>query len=594
MSSRQLFFWVISARRGLLAGLLVCAAGVAAAELAIPWLSQAAIDAALERFNAARLDRLGLLMLGVIAAWYLLHAALLGLESRVLYNGLFRLRQHLYDHVLRQPLAFFNRSRSGELVHRVVSDTGVFEDHAAELFSDLPFELLTVAGVLTLMVVTNLPLALLVVGFLLVASAVSWYVGRPLRTIRKSLQTVGAAFSARLQEALAGIRTVKAFGRERDETRRLDEANRRLLHLEVREGWVEALLVPVFEIMEVLGLVVVVWYGAHLILAKRITPGGLVAFIVYMEILAGPVSRAGNFYRHFQQCRAVSERLASFLSDGEPAPVVITASRPALIPGELWAIAFENVRFDYPGTQRPALQDVSLTVKVGEAIAIVGRNGAGKSTLMDLLLRFYDPTAGSITVGSIDLRAWDLDRWREAVGIMSQDVFLFHATVAENIAYGRPAATPEEIEASALEAGLGDLIARLPAGLATVVGDRGNRLSGGERQRIALARLFLKKPAVLIFDEPTAHLDGEALTTVGEAMARLARGRTTFVVAHRPETIQLAERVVVLDGGRIIAEGRHDALLAAEPLYRSLLASWARDRGRRQRSGDVAREAPVA
>lgn len=581
MTAARLFLWIFSARRALLGAFLFLAVGVAACELAIPWLLQEAVDVALGDGDPSSLNRIGGMMIAVICGLYVVHCFLLRVEARVLYEGMFRLRQRLYTHLLSQPLAFFSRKRTGELVHRVVSDTSVFEDNAVYLFSDLPFELLTIAGVLTLMAITNFRLAVIVVFFLIVASLVSAYVGRPLPTLRKSLQTVGAAFTARLQEALSGIRTVKSFGRERYEIARLDEENRRFLALDLKEGRVEAFLLPVFDLMELLGVVLVVWYGAHLMIENRITAGGLVAFLAYMEILAGPVSRADSYYRHFLQCRAVSERLASFLSESEVLPARPAPMLPAGAATEPSTIIFDQVSLTYPGSERPAIDGVSLTIRPGEIVAIVGRNGAGKSTLMDLLLRFYDPTSGRIVIGGSDLRTWDVDQWRETVGIMTQEVFLFHATIEENIAYGRPAASATEIEACVLEAGLGGLLKRLPAGLQTVVGDRGNRLSGGERQRIALARLFLKNPRVLILDEPTAHLDGEALREVASAMARLSSGRTTFLIAHRPEIISLAHHVVLLDGGSVVAEGSHESLLMSEPLYASLLASWARAQRKR-------------
>lgn len=583
----RLFLWVITTRRPLFVGLLCCAAAVAACELAIPWLLQEAVDAALGHEDPSSLNRIGGSMIAVICALYVVHSLLLRVEARILYEGLFRLRQRLYTYLLSQPISFFSQKRSGELIHRVVSDTNVFEDHAAELFSDLPFELMTALGVLTLMAITDLQLASVVVVFLIIASVVSAYVGRPLPTLRKSFQTVGATFTARLQEALSGIRTVKSFGRERHEIGRLDDANRHLLHIDLREGRIESFLLPVFDLMELLGVVLVVWYGAHLIIENRITAGGLVAFLAYMEILAGPVSRADSYYRHFLHCRAVSERLASFLSESEPQPSILTHIKPVESPQEPWPVIFDEVSFTYPGSERPAIDRVSLAIKPGEFVAIVGRNGAGKSTLMDLLLRFYDATSGQIVVGGTDLRAWDLDVWRGTVGVMTQEVFLFHATVAENIAYGRPTAKPEEVEASALESGLGDLLKRLPAGLETVVGDRGSRLSGGERQRIALARLLLRNPRLLILDEPTAHLDGEALRDVIKIMARLSSGRTTFLITHRPEIISLAQRVILLDGGRVVADGPHEAMLASVPLYASLLASWTRDRTQRKHPGGV-------
>ncbi len=589
MKTARLFFWVVTARPVLVLLLLCSAMGVAACELAIPWFVQEAIDAALGDQEPSRLNHIGGIMIAVICVLYLIHYMLLRLENRVMYGGLFRLRRRLYTGLLSQPLTFFSRVRTGEIVHRVMNDTEVFEDNAAEVFSDIPFELMTIAGVMTLMVVTELRLAGVVVAFLIVASAMSVYIGRPLPTLRKTLQSVGASFSARLQEALSGIRTVKAFGREGYEINRLDEANQQFLDLDLRSARLTAFLDPVFDLMELLGVVLVVWYGAHLIVAKQITPGALVAFLAYMEILAGPVSRIDKYYGHFQRCRGVCERLASFISQLES---ILKPSQPALsgrIPPEPWSIYYDDVSFSYSGANRYAAHRISLTIEPGEVIAIVGRNGAGKSTLIDLLVRFYDPTSGRIMIGGVDLREWNLDVWREAVGLMSQEVFLFHATIAENIAYAKRAATEAEIGASALEAGLGDLLSRLPHGLQTVVGDRGNRLSGGERQRIALARLFLKNPKVLVFDEPTAHLDGEALGDWMTSMTELSKGRTTVLITHQPEIARVADRVVLLDNGGIVAEGTHESLLASVSLYASLFASWARERGQgKRRAGAVA------
>lgn len=562
------FFWrYVSYRRDLAIALLGCATLVAAAELTIPWLLRGAIDTALGETSGVSLDTLGFAMLGVIALLYVAHAALLRIEARMLYEASYDLRRRLYTHFHGQSLAFFYRHKSGELMHRVTSDVALFEDNAVELFSDLPFELLTVAGVLTLMAVTNVRLMGFVVLFLLVASAVTGYLGRPLPTLRKSIQGIGARLSARLQESLAGIRTVQGFKNEAHELQHLDEANRSILRIELQAGKLEGLLAPLFELMELLGVVLVVWYGGHLIMGKQITAGWLVAFMAYMEILAGPVSRAGNFYRHFQVCRALAERLQDLLDDRETLP-----SSGGKQPGaDRWDISAEAVSFQYPGSAREVLHNVSFSVKQGETVALVGRNGAGKSTLLDLLVRFYDPTTGRILVAGVDLKEWDLAAWRRAVGVMSQEVFLFHATIAENIAYGRPGSSRDEIERAAWESGAAELIRRLPQGLETIVGDRGTRLSGGERQLVALARLFLRNPWVLILDEPTAHLDGEALLHVGVSLKRLMGGRTTLLAAHRPETIQLADRIILLDQGYVVTEGTHEGLVADQPLYRTLL-----------------------
>jgi ATP-binding cassette, subfamily B, bacterial MsbA len=361
---------------------------------------------------------------------------------------------------------------------------------------------------------------------------------------------------------------VQAFKNECHELARLDEANRNILQVEVQQGKLEASLAPLFELMELLGVVLVVWYGSYLIVQQQITAGALVAFMAYMEILAGPVSRAGDFYRYSQTCRVVGERLQNLFDDHETLPSH-GAKRP---PDAALDIAAEGVSFQYPRSSRQVLREVSFTVQAGETIALVGRNGAGKSTLLDLLLRFYDPTEGHILAAGIDLRQWELEAWRGTVGAMTQDVFLFQATIAENIAYGRLEASRAEIEAAAHASGVTQLVQRFPSGLETVVGERGATLSGGERQLIALARLFLRKPRLLLLDEPTAHLDTEALYQAGVALKRLMAGRTTFLIAHRPETIQLADRILLLDRGRLLATGTHETLWGQSPLYRKLLA----------------------
>jgi len=315
------FLWRYATyRKDLGLALLGFAALVAAAELSIPWLLQQAIDTALGETSGVSLDTLVLWMLGVVVILYATHALLLRVEARMLCEAAYDLRHRLYTHFHSQSLAFFHRHKTGELMHRVTSDAVLFEDSAVELFSDLPFELLTVAGILTLMALTNSRLMGLVVLFLLAACAVTGYLGRPLPTLRKSIQGIGSRLAGRLQEGLAGIRTVQGFKNEGHELHRLDEANRGILHAELGAGKLESLLVPLFELMELLGLVLVVWYGGHLVMGRQITVGGLVAFMAYMEILAGPVSRAGNFYRHFQTCRAVGERLQELLDDTETLP----------------------------------------------------------------------------------------------------------------------------------------------------------------------------------------------------------------------------------------------------------------------------------
>jgi len=566
----RLFLWIIAAcKPWVIISLLLCALGLAAAEIAIPWLLYKAVDTALGSGDIAQVDRFGFTMLIIVAGLYLMHSLLLRLETNILQGGLGRLRKELFSTILAQPLSFFTKTQTGHLMHRVVSDTDVLERHASYLFSDLPYEFITVLGVLTAMLILEPRLALAVISFMLIASIVASHIGQPLPTLRDRAQNAGAAFTARLEEIFNAIRTVKVFGRESHELVRLESENQKIKNLENKTGHVEAVLIPTFYLMEVFGIVFIVWYGAHLIVQGRLTPGGMVAFIAYMELIAGPLSNAGKYHRHFMQCRAVSRRLGEFLSGLAP-KMQNEGGRD--IPATAPAIVFDAIHFAYPDSKRVALDAVSLEVAAGETIAIVGSNGSGKSTLMDLLLRFHEPTSGNISVDAVDLADLDPQAWRNAVGTMSQEAVLFHASIYENIAYGLSGAGQTQILSAAERAGLRDLLARLPEGLDTMVGDRGCRLSGGERQRIALARLFLRDPKILILDEPTTHLDAKSQREVTETLSQLARGRTTFLIEHHPEVREIANRYVMLDAGRLVGSGSlplaSDHAQASRPVLR--------------------------
>ena len=561
------FLWsYISYRKDLLVALFLCALVMTAAELSVPWLIKEAVDAVLGATVEMNLDRWLLLTMSILAALYVGHVLLLRIAAQLILHCSYNLRRRLYAHIHAQALPFFERHRTGELVHRVTSDTRILEDETGRILHDVPGELVTVVGVTILMVLLHPGLAMLVIGFMVVAAAVAGYLGVPLPGLRRSAQRIEAHLTARLQETLAGVRTVQGFRNERYELARLDAENRGILEVELREGKVYALMEPLGDLMELLGLVLVVWYGGHRIMTGEITAGTLVAFIAYMEILARPLGNAEIYYRAVQAIRAVGGRLQELLDDHER----LQPHGGKRLSGEAWPITVDGISFRHATSERDVLRDVSFTVAPGEAVAIAGRNGAGKSTLLDLLLRFYDPTAGRIVVGSVDLRECDLDSWRQAVGIMGQDVFLFHGTIAENIAYGRPEATPEEIDQAVRDAGLDRLMQRFPMGLETVVGERGTQLSGGERQAVALARLFLRKPKLLVLDEPTSQLDGEALRHVRTALKSLMAGRTTFLVTHNAETIQLAPRVLFLEEGRLVADSTHEALYAGNASYKAL------------------------
>lgn len=561
------FLWsYIAYRKDLLAILLACAMVMGLAELSIPWLIKEIVDAVLDATAHPSLNAWLAVILGILAVLYVAHVVLLRAEARMILHCSYHFRARLFAHIHEQALPFFQRHRTGELMHRATSDTRIVENETAKLFRDVPGELLVVIGVTVLMFLLHAGLALLVIAFIASAAAVTTYLGQPLPSLRKSAQRLAARMMARFQDGIVGMRTVQAFTNEPYELARLDADNRSVRDVEMKEGMVYALMEPLGDMIELLGLVLVVWYGGHLILADKISAGTLVAFIAYMEILTRPLAHVEDYYRSIQSIRAVGERLQELFADRE----VLPARGDHRSSGDPPALVIEDVSFHHADAERNVLRGVSFAVRPGELVAVAGRNGAGKSTLMDLLLRFYDPTEGRVLADGIDLRAWNLRAWRRSAGVMSQDVFLFHGTIIDNVAYGRPEASKEEIEDAVGNSGLERILRRLPKGLDTIVGERGTQLSGGERQSIAIARLFLRKPKLLILDEPTSHLDGEALQLIGAALQQLMRESTTFLVSHSGDAIQQAGRVLFLEGGQLADDGPHEVLFQRNARYRAL------------------------
>ncbi len=563
-----ILLWSFSASRSQLAVLATTLLAVLAAELALPWLLGDTVDAAVTNRDLGRIVTLGLGMLAVAVFLYLFHYLYLRAEAELEAQATFRLRAYVYRRLIEQPLNFFAQQKGGEIGHRIMNDSEVMQRHGTYLLADVPFAFLTVAGVAAVMLWTQLSLALLVLAVLTLASFLAHRVARPLASIEKSANSLFASVGGRLQEIIGGIRTVKGFGREKYEVERLDSAGQKLASAEVRAGRIVARLEPLLELMEALGLIVVVWYGAYLVLTDALSAGKLVAFIAYMELLSEPMQRAGRYYGQFQQARGTLRRIVKLLGSMPARP----RRRGKAFP-ENPSITARDVQFSYPGTGKAAVYGVSLAVSAGDIIAVVGPNGAGKSTLMDLLLGFQAAQAGEVRIGDTALAEIDEDSLRAASAVLSQDVFLFHASLAENIGYGRLDASDGEVERAAERAGLRPLIERLPQGLQTVIGDRGSKLSGGERQRVALARVLIREPKVVVFDEPTSQLDGAAVRDTGNILRENAEGRITFVIAHRIETVRIATRVVVMDQGRIVAEGDPVEVENNSLLFRSLFAA---------------------
>jgi ATP-binding cassette subfamily B protein len=432
---------------------------------------------------------------------------------------------------------------------------------------------MTVLSVAVILTVTNAGLALLALGALPLVNVAAKRFSSRIHPVSLELQQELAGVATVVEETVTGIRVVKGFGAEPIQAERMAKRTERVYDRAMRAARIRAGFMPVLDFLPALGLVGVLWYGGHQVLDGHLTVGELLAFNVYVLMLIWPLRMTGMLIAQAQRAVAASQRVNEILSTE---PEIVDRPDARRLPAGGGEVRFEGVRFGYiAGAIRPVLDHLDLVIAPGEAVALVGPTGCGKTTVARLIPRFYDVDAGRVLLDGIDVRELRLQELRHAVGIVFEDTFLFGDSVRANIAFADPDAPQSRVEAAARLSGAHDFIAQLPKGYNTLLGERGFSLSGGQRQRIALARAILADPRVLILDDATSSVDPTKEHEIRGAMAEVMQGRTTIVIAHRPATIALADRVILLDEGRILAEGTHEQLLIENERYRQVLAQAA-------------------
>ena len=539
----------------------------ALASLAMPALVRGGIDHGVEAHVLPVIGAVSLAALAIVCADWVVNALQTQVVGRNGERLLYTLRVKIFSQLQRLGLDYYERELSGRIMTRMTTDVEALSSFLQTGLITTVNSVLIIIGVLIALLIINLPLGLTVLAIMPAVAVVSVIFARKSGRAYQDAREKVSEVNADLQENVAGLRVSQAYRRERRNLERFAGRSDAYRRSRMRAQRYIALYFPFVQSMSILASALVLLVAAGQIRSGALTAGALIAYLLYIDMLFSPVQELSQVFDGYQQARVGVRRIRELLRTPTSTP---QAAHPLPSPRGRATIELRDVHFSYGTDGREALAGVSLTVRPGETVALVGQTGAGKSTLVKLVARYYDVTSGSVLVDGTDVRELDLADYRSRLGVVPQEAYLFAGTVRDSIAYGRPDATDAEVEAAARAVSALDMISRLPGGFDHEVAERGRNLSAGQRQLIALARAYLVDPDILLLDEATAALDLASEAAVTQASERLAAARTTMVVAHRLTTAARADRIVVLDGGRIAEAGSHDELLAAGGAYASL------------------------